>query len=294
MSSETADASSSRRDGDRTSRLRVVVIYPDLLGTYGDAGNGRVLAGRAAWRGIDVELVMALSDAALPESGDIYCIGGGEDGPQIRAAERLAGGALNRAVAGGASVLAVCAGYQIMGSSFPGPDGAVHDGIGLLDIATVKGRGPRSVGEVLSEALPPPPDLASSGGSGLWPASGVAGSGGQRLTGFENHGGVTSLGPSTRPFARVITGDGNGPDSGTDGAWTGKIVGTYLHGPVLARNPALADLLLTLATGTVPAPLDDSEEEALHDERLSAAAGVSRGAARSSIASWRRLVRGRS
>ena len=83
------------------SALRVVVIYPDLLGTYGDVGNGRVLAGRAAWRGMAVELVLALSDAPLPAGGDVYCIGGGEDGPQVRAAEGLAGGVLARAVEGG-------------------------------------------------------------------------------------------------------------------------------------------------------------------------------------------------
>ncbi len=249
------------------SVLRVVVIYPDLLGTYGDAGNGRVLAARAAWRGIPVELVLALSDSELPAGGDIYCVGGGEDGPQVQAAERLAAGVLHRAVAGGATVLAVCAGYQIMGSSFPGPDGGPHDGAGLLDVVTERGAGRRAVGELVADPLALPPGVAEA--EGLPPGLRL-----DRLTGFENHAGVTRIGPSARPLGRVVTGVGNGAGSGTDGAWSGRIIGTYLHGPVLARNPTLADTLLALATGTAPAPLDDGEEEALHGERLRAAAGA--------------------
>jgi CobQ-like glutamine amidotransferase family enzyme/UDP-N-acetylmuramyl tripeptide synthase len=284
----------------RPSALRVVVIYPDLLGTYGDAGNGRVLAARAAWRGIPVELVMALSDAALPEGGDIYCVGGGEDGPQVQAAERLAGGALQRAVAGGAGVLAVCAGYQIMGSSFPGPDGRRCAGVGLLDVDTVKGAGRRAVGELLTEPLtsslteiwspseiPSPPSDDTSHSGARPPVPTVAGLG--RLTGFENHSGVTTLGPSARPLATVLAGTGNGRTSRTDGAFAGRVVGTYQHGPVLARNPRLADMLLTAVTGESMATLDDEEEDALHDERLRSVSGpaptVSFGAA------WRRLVR---
>jgi hypothetical protein len=232
----------------------VVVIYPDLLGTYGDSGNGRILAARAGWRGIDVELVLARSDAPLPRGADLYCIGGGEDGPQIQAAERLADGALAAAVDGGAAVLAVCAGYQILGSSFPGPDGRRYEGLGLLDVDTVKGTGRRCVGEVVAEPLGP--DLP---GPPLPP-----------LTGFENHGGLTTVGPSAAPWSRVVSGVGNGDGSGTDGARAGRIIATYLHGPVLARNPGLADLLLSLATGTVLDPLDDEEEGALHDERLAA------------------------
>jgi CobQ-like glutamine amidotransferase family enzyme/UDP-N-acetylmuramyl tripeptide synthase len=243
----------------RESALRVVVIFPDLLGTYGDGGNGRVLASRAAWRDIDVELVLADSHEPLPGAGDLYCMGGGEDGPQIQAAQRLADGTLASAVAGGATVLAVCAGYQIVGHSFPGSDGAVHGGLGLLDVDTVKGPGQRCVGELLAEPL------ASDGVQERWPANI-----GARLTGFENHGGITTLGTSVSPLARVIAGVGNGDGSGTDGARAGRVIGTYLHGPVLARNPTLADALLALATGSVVAPLDDEEERALHDERIAA------------------------
>ena len=113
-----------------TAPLRIAVIYPDLLGTYGDGGNGLILARRAEWRGREVELLQAESDAALP-AADIYCLGGGEDGPQVRAARSLIDdGMLRRRVHDGAVVLAVCAGYQIVGTAFPGADGTSHDGAG--------------------------------------------------------------------------------------------------------------------------------------------------------------------
>src|ERR1700683_8768 len=126
-----------------TSPLRIAVVYPDLLGTYGDGGNGLVLARRVEWRGHDVALLQAFSAQPLPEA-DVYCLGGGEDGPQVRAARSLIDdGTLARRAEDGAVVLAVCAGYQIAGRTFPGADGAPHEGVGLLDIETAKGRGPR-------------------------------------------------------------------------------------------------------------------------------------------------------
>jgi CobQ-like glutamine amidotransferase family enzyme len=227
--------------------LRVVVVYPDLLGTYGDGGNGLILARRADWRGRDVELLQAASDGPLP-AADIYCLGGGEDGPQVRAARTLIDdGTLARRVADGAVVLAVCAGFQIVGRTFPGAAGDPHEGLGLLDIDTVKGTGPRAVGEVLEDP---------TGVDGL-PA----------LTGFENHGGMTALAEGAVPLGRVIAGVGNG--DGSEGAVHGRVIGTYLHGPVLARNPALADLLLAWALGEETLePLDDSASEQLREERL--------------------------
>ena len=231
--------------------LRIVVVYPDLLGTYGDGGNGLVLAKRAERRGIATELVEAKSDTALP-GADIYTLGGGEDGPQTQATESLAeDGTLARAVGDGAVVLAVCAGYQIIGTSFPSAEGSPVAGLGLLDVATKKGGPPRAVGEIVVDA-----ELLGAG----------------VLTGFENHGGVTSVGPGARALGRVRVGVGNG--GGTDGAWSGRVVGTYLHGPVLARNPALADLLLSWAIGSDElAPLDDRREQELRTERLDAALG---------------------
>jgi hypothetical protein len=238
-----------------TSALRVVVVHPDLLGTYGDTGNGRVLAGRAVWRDLPVELIHALSDAPLPAGADVYCIGGGEDGPQVQSAERLRDGVLGRAVDAGAVVLAVCAGFQVIGKSFPGADGSPHPGVGLLDVDTVKGTGRRAVGELAAEPR-------STGGDDPVVL--------ETLTGFENHSAVTHLGPGVAPLARVLSGVGNGTGDGAEGVRSGRIIATYLHGPALARNPSLADLLLAWATGTVPAPLADDEERALRAERLGA------------------------
>jgi lipid II isoglutaminyl synthase (glutamine-hydrolysing) len=245
-----------------SAALAIAVVYPDLLGTYGDGGNGLVLARRASWRGIDVDLIQARSGRPLP-TADLYCIGGGEDGPEVRAAEALrADGTLGRAVDHGAVVLGVCAGYQLLGSTFPDSADRPHPGLGLLDAAARKGTGPRAVGELVASATPGAPPTA--GGQPL-----------PLLTGFENHGAVTTLGPGSRAVARVIRGVGNGDGAGTEGAWSGRVFGTYLHGPVLARNTALADLLLGWAVstsgGTEPLePLDDREEVALRSERLAA------------------------
>jgi CobQ-like glutamine amidotransferase family enzyme len=231
------------------STLRIVWIYPDLLSTYGDRGNLLILARRAAARGLDVETLEVRSDQPLPSSADIYLIGGGEDGPQALAAQRLAAdGGLGRAVDRGAAVLAVCAGYQLFGTSFFAK-GAECAGLGLLDITS--DRGPtRAVGEVRGDIDPR---------LGLPP-----------LTGFENHGGRTHLGSGVTPLAAVTAGIGN--DGRTEGAWHGRILGTYAHGPALARNPALADLLLKWATGADTLnPLDDTWAERLRNERLAAA-----------------------
>jgi CobQ-like glutamine amidotransferase family enzyme len=231
------------------STLRVVWIYPDLLSTYGDRGNMLILANRAARRGIPVETLEVRSDQPMPSNADIYLIGGGEDGPQALAAQRLiADGGLHRAVNQGAAVLAVCAGYQLFGTSFFAK-GAQCRGLGLLDISSDRGE-TRAVGEVRGDidkrlGLPP-------------------------LTGFENHGGRTHLGSSVAPLARVTAGVGN--DGQTEGAWHGKILGTYAHGPALARNPAIADLLLRWATGADSlGDLDDTWPAKLRAERLAAA-----------------------
>jgi lipid II isoglutaminyl synthase (glutamine-hydrolysing) len=239
--------------------LRVCVVFPDLLGTYGDGGNGLVLARRAAWRGIAVDLVHASSERPLP-TADLYCLGGGEDGPEVRAARALASsGSFVRAVEHGATVLAVCAGYQIMGASFPDARGITHPGVGLLDAVTERGQGVRAVGEVLAQPLP---ITAPTGGPPV--ALPV-------LSGFENHASTTRLGQGAAPLATVVSGSGNGDGSGSEGAWSGSVMGTYLHGPVLARNPALADVLLSWATGSTPLePLDDTAEAELRRERLSA------------------------
>ncbi|HLK44469.1 MAG TPA: hypothetical protein VKT18_00710 [Acidimicrobiales bacterium] len=225
--------------------VRIVTVYPDLLGTYGDRGNGIVLERRCGLRGIAAEHVAASSDAPLPRA-DVYCVGGGEDGPQQLAVERLArDGTLAGAVGDGAVVLAVCAGLQVLGRSFPTPAGRA-DGLGLLPVDTVGPDGPRAVGEVVVE----------SGAHGP-------------LTGFENHAGRTVRDPGAPALGVVVLGIGNG--DGTDGVVAGRLVGTYLHGPVLARNPVLADWLLEVAIGAPLAPIDDLPAARLHDERLAAA-----------------------
>jgi lipid II isoglutaminyl synthase (glutamine-hydrolysing) len=231
------------------SKLRVVWIYPDLLSTYGDRGNLLILARRAAQRGIPVETLEVRSEQPMPASADIYLIGGGEDGPQALAAQRLiADGGLHRAVNQGAAVLAVCAGYQLFGHSFFAK-GAKCAGLDLLDLTSDRGE-TRAVGELRGDMDPR---------LGLPP-----------LTGFENHGGRTHLGPGVSPLARVTAGVGN--DGTTEGAWRGKILGTYSHGPALARNPAIADLLLRWATGADSlAPVDDTWADRLRAERLAAA-----------------------
>jgi lipid II isoglutaminyl synthase (glutamine-hydrolysing) len=228
--------------------LRIVWVYPDLLSTYGDRGNLLVLTHRAARRGLPVEPLEVRSDQTMPDSADIYLIGGGEDGPQALAAQRLiADGGLHRAVERGAAVFAVCAGYQLLGATFFAK-GARCGGLGLLDAHSDRGPS-RAVGE-----------LAGT----VDPALGLP-----ALTGFENHGGRTHLGPDAAPLARVTAGVGN--DGDTEGAWHGTILGTYAHGPALARNPAIADLLLRWATGAAALPpLDDTWPERLRTERLAA------------------------
>jgi hypothetical protein len=163
---------------------------------------------------------------------------------------RASAGALARARAGGAVVFAVCAGFQLIGGSYETGDGEMLDGLGLVDLRTV-GATPRLIGEVV---------VHPESSTGL-PA----------LTGFENHSGRTSLGPGVQPLGRVSVGGGNGV-GGVDGALADRLVGTYLHGPVLPRNPALADHLLAWIVGAdALTPIDDHLTDALHAARLAAA-----------------------
>jgi lipid II isoglutaminyl synthase (glutamine-hydrolysing) len=232
------------------SALRVVWLYPDLMSTYGDRGNLLIVAHRATARGMAVDALEVRSDQKVPEQADIYLIGGGEDQAQALAATRLAAdGALGRAVANGSVIFAVCAGYQVMGHWFYAKDEKCA-GLGLLDVHSDRGE-TRAVGE-LAGAVDPALSLPV-------------------LTGFENHGGRTHPGPDARPLAQVTTGIGN--DGRTEGAYRGTVLGTYCHGPALARNPALADLLLRWATGIDQlATLDETWTERLRNERLTAIA----------------------
>ena len=238
------------------SAVRIAVVLPDLLGTYGDAGNARVLSRRLEWRGLRSTVVPVTYGSSVPACCDVYLIGGGEDAAQqlaVRHLRRHAG--LQHGVDRGSAVLAVCAGLQILGKGFPGSDGGRCAGLGLLDASTFR-RPRRAVGEVVAEP----------GGLGLR----------QPLTGFENHLGATVLGGDTVPLATVTHGVGNGTQDRAEGAVCGRIVATYLHGPVLARNPELADLLLGWATGAVLAPLTVDAVSRLRSQRLHHSGGDQR------------------
>ena len=213
--------------------LEIIRIHNELLGTYGDRGNADVLKFRAGLRGIKAKVTDISYTDALPKEGDIYLLGGAEDAAQILSLNALKKGmTLNKAADKGAVLLAICAGFQIVGSSYVTRDGQIT-GLGLLDVATNPGD-KRLVGDIAieSEFFDVP------------------------LTGFENHSGVTTLGTDVMPFGAVLSGNGNGIN-GVDGAISGNVFGTYLHGPILARNPEFADLLIERAIGEAISPLDD-------------------------------------
>lgn len=239
----------------RESAVRVGLVYPELLGTYGDRGNAIVLVERLRRRGYAADLVDVAAGTPIPDSLDVYLLGGGEDDTQVAAAAglRTSAGALEQAHRNGAVVLAVCAGFQLIGHRYEAGDGETMHGLGLVDAATVAGPD-RIIGEIVVEP-------AEAIGTGM-------------LTGFENHGGRTTLGDDVAPLGRVLVGGGNGVDTGdgvaVDGVLGERLVGTYLHGPVLPRNPALADLLLTWVVGPL-GPIDDTLPQALRAERLDAA-----------------------
>jgi lipid II isoglutaminyl synthase (glutamine-hydrolysing) len=241
----------------RDSAVRLAVLLPDVLGTYSDGGNATVLAQRLRWRGIPVEVRRVTSADVPPVECDLYLIGGGEDGAQAFAADwlrrhpGLCGTLRERA-----PTLAVCAGLQVLGRWVQDSAGHRHLGADILDLTTVPGSR-RAVGEVVSRCAIP----------------GVG-----SLTGFENHRGVTTLGAGLRPLGRVVRGVGNGAGGHGDGVLTPTVVGTYLHGPVLARNPALADALLSQVTGAPLSPLELHEQEMVR--RLRLGRGAVRGAAR--------------
>jgi CobQ-like glutamine amidotransferase family enzyme len=228
----------------RESEVRVGLVYPELLGTYGDRGNAVVLVQRLRRRGIPATLVEVAAGSMIPASLDVYLLGGGEDNPQSAAAEGMRASAANieQARAAGAVVFAVCAGLQNIGTTYETGDGEQIDGLGLIDAVTVASTD-RLIGEVVVEPDAPLP----------------------LLTGFENHAGRTRLGAGTEPLGRVRVGGGNG--DGVDGVLGDRILGTYLHGPVLPRNPALADFLLEWVVGPLPA-LASPLEEQLRARRL--------------------------
>jgi lipid II isoglutaminyl synthase (glutamine-hydrolysing) len=230
-----------------TDPLRIGLILPDVLGTYGDSGNAVILKQRLQLRGIQAEIIRVGLDQPVPESLDLYILGGAEDHAQRLATKHLLRyRGLQSAAARGAPVLAICAAMQILGSWYETAEGERIEGIGLLDISTTP-QAERCIGEIVSTPL----------------IDGIK----ERLTGFENHRGGTALGSEAKPLGAVLRGIGNQRGNCFEGVVQGKIVASYLHGPCLARNPQLADLLLSWVAGQLP-PLHLPEVEALRRERL--------------------------
>jgi CobQ-like glutamine amidotransferase family enzyme len=247
-----------------------VHLYGDLMNLYGDRGNIIALQRRCAWRGIDLEVVEAsVGDRVEPAACDLFFFGGGQDREQETVSADLARGtgeAVQEAVAEGAALLAVCGGYQLLGHFFRTADGTEIPGVGLFDAHTVAGPS-RRVGNLVAEPLAGGRDRADQPASSdgpAWPPAGHPSTG--VLVGFENHSGRTYLGPGAAPLARVVVGQGNNGEDGFEGAIYRTAIGTYLHGPVLPKNPWLADWLIRAAVqrrlgpDATLAPLDDRRE----------------------------------
>ena len=229
--------------------LRVCALYPELMNIYADRGNLLVLRRRCQWRGIGFEVADAGPGAQVdPDAHDLFYLGGGQDRDQLIVAEDLLaskGEALHAAAAGGKVLLGVCGGYQLFGRSYELSPGRAIAGLGLLDVETVRKDGPRLIGNVAVET-----DFEGS-----------------VLAGFENHGGRTRLLPGQAPLGRVLQGFGNDGRSGFEGARTGNVIGTYLHGPLLPKNAWFADWLIATALGLPPRELpalDDGLERDTH------------------------------
>ncbi len=235
--------------------LRVCALYPDLMNIYADRGNLLVLERRCRWRGIGFELhASGLGEQLDGERHDLFYIGGGQDRDQELCAEDLIANkraGLRAAARRGAVILGVCGGYQLLGHSYALGTRLI-EGVGLLDVLTVRSDAPRLIGNVaITVELP----------------DGGRGARARVLAGFENHAGHTHLGSAQEPLGRVLRGHGNDGGSGFEGAIAGNVIGTYLHGPLLPKNAWFADWLiaraLRLDAGSLQ-PLDDELEDATH------------------------------
>lgn len=239
-------------------KLSICHLYPDSMNIYGDRGNVIALAQRARWRGIEVE-VRRVDVGERPDflaEVDVFFFGGGQDKEQVAVSRDLQGDtgkALIETVEGGAALLAICGGYQLLGHYFKTGTGDLLPGISLFDAYTVAGTR-RFIGDVVVECH----------------ILGDSGSPARTLVGFENHSGRTFLGPGCRPLGQVLVGCGNNGDDGSEGAVYRNAFGCYLHGSLLPKNPWLADHLVLAGLrrrygdGVQLQPLDDSLEEMAH------------------------------
>jgi CobQ-like glutamine amidotransferase family enzyme len=234
--------------------VRICHLYPSLFSVAGDRGNLFALTQRCAWRGIRYSVTEA-DIGVVPDfaQSDLILVHGGQDREMNAAASDLAAkaGPLREAIEADAVVLAVCAGYQLLGRYYAPPAGPPIQGLGVLDAVT-EGGPTRFIGHVAVEC-----DFGSGSP--------------RQLTGFENHSGRTYLGSGTKPLGRVLAGAGNNGEDGTEGARYREVYATYLHGPALPKNPWFADYLLSRALahryqdfGPL-APLADQVEARAHD-----------------------------
>jgi lipid II isoglutaminyl synthase (glutamine-hydrolysing) len=235
------------------NRFSIGWLYADLMNIYGDRGNVLTLARRAEWRGFDprvIELARGASDQM--DGVDVFFFGGGQDREQALIYDDLRQykqHTLQKAVQDGAQILAVCGGYQLLGHYYQTAGGDRFDGIGMLDVRTEAGK-KRFIGDVVVQTALE--DLTPS-----------------TIVGFENHSGRTFLGDNARPLGKVLHGKGNNGSDRTEGAVQGNIIGTYMHGSLLPKNPHLADHIIGRAIrrrgGASLSHLDDSAELAAHD-----------------------------
>jgi lipid II isoglutaminyl synthase (glutamine-hydrolysing) len=217
--------SGSTTKGSTTKgRIKVVHIYPREMSIYGDLGNTRALASRLRWHGYDPLVHQHHPGNDFPADAHLVLGGGGQDSGQVRVEEDLArnAGVLRELAADGVPMLMICGMYQLFGNAFITIEGERLPGIGILDVTT-QGNARRMIGPVVLET-----------------AYGD-------VVGYENHSGATVLGPGQRPFGTVKSGLGNNGTDRTEGAVTGNVFGSYLHGPVLPANPSFADALIRLA-----------------------------------------------
>ena len=238
--------------GNVTLNFTVGWLYPDLMNIYGDRGNILTLLRRAEWHGYEAKVVeLGRGAASQMDDIDVFFFGGGQDREQALIYDDLREfkqESLRKAVENGAQILAVCGGYQLLGHYYQTADGQRYDGIGLIDVRTEAGK-KRFIGDVVV--------LTSI--EGLTPST---------LVGFENHSGRTFLGPNAKPLGKVLQGHGNNGSDHQEGCIQGGIIGTYMHGSLLPKNPHLADQLIAAALrrrgGAALSHLDDSAELAAH------------------------------
>jgi len=232
-----------------TPEVRLCHLYPAQMNIYADRGNIAVLRRRLEWRGLALRVhEVGIGEGIDPDAHDLYYLGGGQDRDQAIVADdllRTKSESLHEAAAGGAVVLCVCGGYQLAGAGYTGVDGARMPGLDLLDVDTIAGP-TRLTGDLVIDAR-----LGERTG---------------QVVGFENHAGRTRLGPGAEPLGAVCSGHGNDGTSGYEGAVRGRVIGTYLHGPLLPKNPWIADTVISWAlehrgAPSALAPLEDTLED---------------------------------